>query len=292
MHLGVHVSKVSKVIKSKKSLELHDAITRDLGEYCLNCAQIFTHGPRRMVPNKLNYKAIKKACREIDLSVHSSYGSVGIWNVTEDNKSTSKSKAIIAHIADQLKSCKAVGAWGLVLHISKHHADEVAYGMSLLKQYAVSTGVTILLEMVASKADDMLTYETPEKIDNLTTLIGPNEKWWGWCVDTAHLWGAGVDIRSYESMKDWLDRLTYKKKILMFHLNGSSSVLGSGTDKHEVVFGPDDVMWNSVEPEDSGLKAVIEFANEKLCTIICEINRGDPEDITAGFNTVLDIAGI
>jgi deoxyribonuclease-4 len=292
MYLGVHVSTVSKVLDSNKSALIHNAITRDLDTHGLNCAQIFTHGPRVMKANNLDVSAIKKECKEIDLSVHSSYGSVGIWNVNSDNKSSTKSKAIIAHIADQLKSCQKIGAWGLVLHISKHYADDVAYGMTLLKPYAKKTGVTILLEMVASKADDNLTYETPEKIDNLTTLIGPEENWWGWCVDTAHLWGAGVDIQSYKQMSDWLTRLTYKKKILMFHLNGSSAARGSGKDKHEIPFEPEDVMWNGIEPESSGLRAVIEFCVKQEITIICEINRGTQENVTKAIDIIIDLAGI
>lgn len=290
MLLGVHVATVSKVLDVKKPSKLPQAIKRDLDFHGLNCAQIFTHGPRVTKANAINTTAIKKATMDIDLSVHSTYASVGIWNVDEDNCTSNKSKAIIAHIADQLKACRAVRAWGLVLHISKHYADEVAYGMKLLKPYAVKLGVKILLEMVASKADDNLTYETPEKIDNLTTLIGPKENWWGWCVDTAHLWGAGVNIKSYSTMNNWLSRLVYKKKILMFHLNGSSAKLGSGHDKHEIPFTSSDVMWYGVTPKDSGLRAVVQFAFKHSLTVICEINRGSQQDISSSIDTILSFA--
>lgn len=287
MLLGIHVATSSKVLDAKKPMLLHLAIKRDIEAHGLNCAQIFTHGPRVMRPNKINATAIKKATTDIDLSVHSRYGSVGIWKVHKDNLSSDWSKNVIGHVADQLRACKAIGAWGLVLHISKHYADEVAYGMSLLKIHAKKTGVKILLEMVASKADDNLTYETPEKIDNLTTLIGPKEDWWGWCVDTAHLWGAGVDIKSYASMQQWLKRIVYKKKILMFHLNGSSATRGSGHDKHEIPFTPDDTMWYGVEPKNRGLRAVVEFAYKHCITVICEINRGSQKNVKASINTIL-----
>ena len=190
----------------------------------------------------------------------------------------------------QLLSCKKANAWGMVVHVIKQYPDILANSMSLLKPLAKKAGVKIILEMVALKADADRTYETPEKIDNLTTLIGPNEQWWGWCVDTAHLWGAGVDIKSYESMKTWLDAITYKKKIVQFHLNGSSARCGSGKDKHEIAFGPDDLIWKGVKPENSGVRALVEYALEHNVTIICEINRGAEAETKKSLKRIIKLA--
>lgn len=283
--LGVHVTKESHVLDDKTpASDLSIAILRDIGELKLNCAQIFTYGPRFIVANKLDVNEIKNATKDIDLSVHSAYATTSIWNIS-DGKSTQDIKRLNT-IKLQLLSCVKINAWGLVLHINKIYPDVAAKVMKMLKPIVKKSKIKLILEMVASKADPNKTYETPEKIDNLTTLIGSTEDWWGWCVDTAHLWGAGVDIKSFTNMKNWLNQLSFKNKILMFHLNGSSAQRGSGKDKHEIAFGPDDLIWNGIEPNASGVRAIIEFADEHQIPVICEINRGTEENVKKSVSVI------
>lgn len=287
--LGVHAAKSSKVLQDKTPRELDEAIVQDTNVFGLNAAQVFTYGPKFMVKNKYNTEKVIQCTADIDLSVHSAYSTVSVWKVTEANRNTADSKKYIKNVVDQLRAASEIGAWGLVIHISRQHPKNVAYVMTQLKQYAVLHGVTILLEMVSSKSDPDLTYETPEKIDNLTYLIGADETWWGWCVDTAHLWGAGVDVSSYNNMNDWFSRVTYKKKILMIHLNGSFADMGDGKDKHAVCFGADDLIWHGIAPKKSGVQAVVEFAVQYSCTVICEINTGSQKTIARSLNVIKDI---
>lgn len=289
--LGVHVTKASHVLDDKTSAKsMSAAILRDTAALPINAVQIFTYGPQYMVPNKIDYEEVVTCTEDLDVTVHSAYMTTGIWKVTPDNKDDADSKKKLDLFKAQMLSTKKVGAWGMVLHVNKEYPDNLAKTMTVLKPMAKKAGVKIILEMVAIKADADRTYETPEKIDNLTTMIGPTEPWWGWCIDTAHLWGAGVDCKSYESMKTWLDTLTYKKKIVQFHLNGSSANRGSGKDKHEIAFGPDDKIWYKVKPEKSGLRAVVEFAVQHDVTVICEINRGTEEEAKKSLNTIIKLA--
>jgi deoxyribonuclease-4 len=293
MILGVHIAKGSKTLDDKTpSKEMSDAIVRETNELGLNAAQIFTYGPRQIVPNKIDFEKVKKVTTDIDLSVHSAYATTGIWKVNKENKSQAKSKRMIDVVKLQLASCKKIGAHSLVIHINKIFPDVAATTMGFLAPYAKKIGVKVVLEMVASKADPDKTYETPEKIDNLTTMLGPKETWWGWCIDTAHLWGAGVDVSKYEYMKDWLDRLTYKKKVVMFHLNGSFAKRGSGKDKHAIAFSSDDVIWYGIKPEESGVRAIVEFAMKYKIPIICEINVGLEEDTLASLAAIKKLGGI
>lgn len=71
----------------------------------------------------------------------------------------------------------------------------------------------------------------------------------------------------------------------MFHLNGSSSALGSGKDKHEIAGGPDDLIWGGTNYDCSGVMAVVEYAKAHKIPIICEINRGSEENV----NKLLDL---
>lgn len=289
--LGVHVTKSSHVLDDKTNAKsMSAAILRDTSALPINAVQIFTYGPQYLVPNKIDYDEVVENTKDLDVTVHSAYMTTGIWKVNPENQQEAESKKKIDLFKAQMLSTKKVGAWGMVLHVNKEYPDNLASTMTVLKPIARKAGVKIILEMVAVKADANRTYETPEKIDNLTTLIGPTESWWGWCVDTAHLWGAGVDIRSYESMKKWLDAITYKKKIVQFHLNGSSANCGSGKDKHEIAFSADDKIWYKVKPEKSGLRAVVEYALQHDVTIICEINRGAEADTKTTLNTIIKLA--
>jgi endonuclease IV len=275
--LGVHVAKESHVLDNKKSAkDMSDAITRDADTLGINAVQIFTHGPRFVVKNKMNTELVKKVCVDLNLSVHSAYATTKIWSIETKNDDA------VRKLLDQMNACKEIGAWGLVVHITKIHYKTAEAVMSILKPLIKDLGVKFVIEMVASKSDEELTYETPEKINRLTDLIGPDD-WWGWCVDTAHLWGAGVNIRKYADMKKWLGKL--KSPICMFHLNGSSSSLGSGKDKHEIAGGPDDLIWGSTNYDSSGVMAVVEYAKLHKIPIICEINRGSEENV----NKLLDL---
>ena len=58
----------------------------------------------------------------------------------------------------------------------------------------------------------------------------------GFCLDTAHLWGAGYDLRTGEGASGVVDRFDEclgLEWLAMVHLNDSRSDLGSRTDRHE-----------------------------------------------------------
>jgi deoxyribonuclease-4 len=58
----------------------------------------------------------------------------------------------------------------------------------------------------------------------------------GVCLDTAHFFAAGYDIRSpkgWDAAIKEVDKLIGVKQILAFHLNDSKTDLGSRVDRHE-----------------------------------------------------------
>jgi deoxyribonuclease IV len=57
----------------------------------------------------------------------------------------------------------------------------------------------------------------------------------GFCLDTAHLWGAGYDVSTREGVEEVLtnfDRLIGLSRLAMVHLNDSVAGLGSRHDRH------------------------------------------------------------
>jgi deoxyribonuclease IV len=58
----------------------------------------------------------------------------------------------------------------------------------------------------------------------------------GFCLDTAHAWGAGIDIGSPSAIDDMVaafDERIGLGRLVMVHLNDSRSERGSRTDRHE-----------------------------------------------------------
>lgn len=161
----------------------------------------------------------------------------------------------------------------LVLHLPRDYPDEILATMSVIAPIAAQYKVKLALEMTASKSHADRTYETPEKIDNLTKILNDKFKHkWCWALDTAHIWSTGTDIRG-KNLADFFSRLAYKDAIGLIHLNGSSVKLGAGSDKHEIAGGPYDKIFNSVN-----LSAVVKFANVHQIPVVCEVNRGDQSD--------------
>jgi deoxyribonuclease-4 len=68
----------------------------------------------------------------------------------------------------------------------------------------------------------------------------------GFCLDTAHAWGAGVDMADPDAIDSFLaafDRRIGVDRIVLLHLNDTRSERGSRTDRHEHLgagrIGPD-----------------------------------------------------
>lgn len=290
MTIGVHISKISKVLPNphKNRKTMLEAITVDCSELILGCCQIFVAGPRSSKMNPMNYAEIKKYCEEqkISIYVHSNYIAVGIFSVDNDNKTTPKAKSSIKNIVNQMEACDKIGAGGFVVHLSKRTPEQVVSTLKVLYPLIKKFKTPLVLEQPAKKADDNLTYETPEKINNLTKMIIkelPNLNW-GWCIDTAHLFAAGIEVDEYKVMKKWLADLKHQKYVKLIHLNGMSlDQFDTGKDTHQIVFSDDDDIWNpDCHIDDCDMKQLkkssiwlfSQFTKKNNIDCICEINRG------------------
>jgi endonuclease IV len=295
--IGTHVSKISKVLNSpnKNRKTMEEAIQVETKVLGLDAAQIFTHGPRGHLRNSMDYDKIRELSKSINLTVHSSYPSVAIWQINRRNKNEGISKRILSHILDQLKSCQNIGALGLVIHLPRRPIEDIVETMSAIEADLKNAKIPIWLEMISSKAHPELTYETPKKLNKLTkALVDIDPKVWGLCIDTAHVYGSGEDISSKKLQDKWFKGLSKEatKKIKQYHLNGTESELGSGKDKHAISFSIDDKIYSTYkkEPEKSGFFSVIKFCIEKNIPVILEINRGLEADTIWAVNTINSIA--
>lgn len=260
--VGVHVFKRGDMAAS---------IGEARGVCPLDAIQIFTHGPRTMVRGVMDYAAVRGAAKGIRLYVHSSYPT-NPWN---------GKRAVINHTLDQFRSSLELGARGVVLHIPKMGPDEVAAGVEglvgELRRAGLMEGQRVILEMKAVRRHETKSYESPEKIDRLVEALvarGLGSGCVGICIDTAHIYAGGANIRTYEAGVRYLGALRHKGWVCLLHLNGNEyDAEKRAGDKHAIPLDGEDRVWRGVGYEGSGCRAFVEFARGHSIDYILEVKE-------------------
>lgn len=107
----------------------------------------------------------------------------------------------------------------------------------------------------------------------ITPLTAADKSLLGICIDTAHLFAAGVDIRTPKGLKDYLhrfDELIGLEHLRSIHLNDSRQQLGSRKDQHTgladgYIFQDDHCL--------SVIRELVSFAKQRRIPIILETHR-------------------
>ncbi len=230
--------------------------------------QIFTDNPtawkRRAEPPR-ELQAFRQRSRELDIrpiSVHASY----LVNLAGSNaESYERSIGMLAH---ELRQAPTFGARYVNVHIGSHLGLGVGAGIERLGEGILRTitaadapaaaveGAEAMVEAHATDATAgpvtpaMLVLENSAgsggglgtSVEELAAIAGriaaigiPDDRV-GFCIDTAHAWGAGIDIARPSAIDEFIaafdDRIGLGRLVLI-HLNDSRSERGSRTDRHE-----------------------------------------------------------
>jgi deoxyribonuclease-4 len=159
-----------------------------------------------------------------------------------------------------LRVAAAYGAGFLNVHIGSHRGEGPENGARLLaaglravrERLAgeaapgptpdpAATGVTIVLENSAGGGFGLgVTIEELAMIDRAITAEGVTGDGIGYCLDTAHLWGAGYPVDTAAGVDEVLaafDAALGLARLRMVHLNDSRAERGSRSDRHEHIGG-------------------------------------------------------
>lgn len=193
-----------------------------------------------------------------------------------------------ASIRRELGVCAAAGIRGLVVHLGTTPPGEVARRLPALLEGAPpqSAPPRLFLEVPAVLPRNAH-YATPEGFAALVAAVrevDPRLERVGFCVDTAHLWACGADLRTRAAAEAWLQPLegALPPGRLLFHLNDSLSERGSGKDAHAAFFAGK--IWGGyrAEPRRSGLAAFVDFAVRHRVPAVAERKRdGIAADLAA-----------
>lgn len=149
-------------------------------------------------------------------------------------------------LVNELHVAQAYGAGFLNIHIGSHRgagadAGIAAIGERVGRVFALLDGAApdpvLVLENGSGAGFGLgMTVEELARIDAAIVAAGVPRHRFGYCLDTAHAWGAGYAINTEAGVDDLvaaLDAQLGLERLRMVHLNDSRAELGSRADRHE-----------------------------------------------------------
>jgi deoxyribonuclease IV len=206
--------------------------------------QVFTDNPtawrRRSEPppERDEFRAMLAAADIAPLAVHAPY----LVNLCgPDPEFWEHSIETLGH---ELEVGETFGASLVAVHIGSHRGEgreqgieRLAEGLARVFERTPTGGPLLALENSAGTGDGLgAALEDLADIQAATDRLGIPAERFGFCLDTAHLWGAGYDLRDLNAVDELmrrLDALIGRDRLAMLHLNDSRAALGSRMDRHE-----------------------------------------------------------
>jgi len=214
-----------------EGLEQAVEVAKELG---CDCFQIFLQNPRSWKRRKRSDEELRGFRESVirnnimPVVVHMPY----LLNLASpDRRISAMSRALFEKEMDEAQS---IGADYYVLHPGSHMGTGLDAGVKNLAENLKSfVGISpgILLENTAGQGNTI--GGRWEDFAYLFERFGGDV---GICLDTAHAFEAGYDIRKKEGLYDMLDTIDRKlgsSRILVVHANDSASKLGSRLDRHQ-----------------------------------------------------------
>ncbi|MCS7089979.1 MAG: deoxyribonuclease IV [Verrucomicrobiota bacterium] len=205
-----------------------------------DCCQLFVKNnmqwfARPLSPNELaGFAAARSSTRLAWVFGHAGY----LINLAAP--ASARRDQSVESLTCELERAEALGLPFLVLHPGAHLGAglvnglrQVVRGLDEVCAVTKSCKVRIALENTAGQGTCLGAHlkdlaEIYHKVQRPERLA--------LCLDTAHLWAAGYDLRTaaaWEKVVEEVDRLIGLKEIVAFHLNDSKAGLGARVDRHE-----------------------------------------------------------
>lgn len=226
-----------------KSIDL--AVDRALASTC-ECLQIFSRPPRRWAKgSNLSSEVIDRFVKKsekanfFDTAIHMPY----LPNLSSpDEKLFEKSVNVLI---EEIGMSFRIQAPFVVTHLGSPKGHDDIYAAKRIANALNSTVEHLQLKNRTPKASMILLENSTgkkklwgTKIENFESILSyvQEDAFIGICIDTAHAFSTGYDIRTPEGLNeifDKIDDLTGKNRIKLLHINDSKGELGSGIDHHE-----------------------------------------------------------
>ena len=202
--------------------------------------QIFSDNPtawrRRFEPPTDAGEFIAFCAREGigPVAIHASY----LINLAGSSEPfASQSREGLIH---EMQRAPRYGASLVNTHIGSHRGSGPEAGLLRIRDNVEAIlaetppGVRLVLENSAGGGDNL--GSSVEELARIVESVRGDVSALAFCLDTAHLWGAGYDLSRADGAAAVVDRfseLIGLERLALIHLNDSKSELGSRTDRHE-----------------------------------------------------------
>jgi len=144
----------------------------------------------------------------------------------------------------ELQRAPTYGATLVNTHIGSHRGGGRETGIQRIAENVAAAlaeapdGVKLVLENSSGGGDNLgsTIEELARILETSAALSGDHAEPLAFCLDTAHLWGAGYDVANPEAVVTLIDRfdeLLGIDRLALVHLNDSRSLRGSKNDRHE-----------------------------------------------------------
>ena len=245
-------------------------------EIGIDALQIFSDNPtawqRRAAPNPEieRFRGVLAAHDIRPLAIHGSYLiNLAGWDDTLRDRS-------IELLASELVTARLLGAPFVNIHTGSHRGTSVDAGIARLVDGAIraidaaeataTDDPAVVLEN-ASGGGWALGVDLPQwtAIARAFERAGVDRRRIGFCLDTAHLWGAGHDLSDPAASDDLLtgfDDAIGLDRLVLMHLNDTKAELGSRVDRHEHIgaglIGPAGLAHLLTHPRLRGVTTILE----------------------------------
>lgn len=233
--VGIHLGVAGGLLKAGRR-------ARQIGATAL---QIFSDNPtawRRRPEPPADAPAFVAYCRAAGIApiaIHASY----LINLAGSAEPfASQSRAGLIH---EVRRAPEYGASLVNTHIGSHRGTGHRAGLARIADNVAAAlgetprGVRLVLENSAGGGDNLGSrLEELAAILEAVTSRGADVRQLAFCLDTAHLWGAGYDLSAPEpavAVLDRFDELIGLDRLALVHLNDSRAERGSRADRHEHV---------------------------------------------------------
>lgn len=262
--IGLHVDR-NYLKKKGATIEQHiEEAKKKLAIPNLKIAQIFLGPPRtfKISVTEAGEKSLKEYIKTTGMTIvaHARYFCVPF---------SSEVKEGIRHFMQrEWQLAKRCGIKGIVLHLYRYSKELVTERLIALK---LDPDVKIILETPAISPDRAI-YDTPKALYELYVMAKKAGLNVGICIDTAHLFVSGVNLRNKSVMNQYMQDLTkyIPADDLLIHLNDSAAKLGSGKDRHASL--GQGYIWR----QDTGsLEILLDYIERYKINVILERNESN-----------------
>ena len=146
----------------------------------------------------------------------------------------------VASLLGAVSAAEQLGADAIVTHVGSHQGSGFEAGLERVRvallralEESEESSVRILLENTAGAGGTMGV--NFEELGAMIRAAGSHPRI-GLCLDTAHIFAAGFDLRTAAGLEETLaslDAACGLDRLVMMHLNDSKAPLGSNRDRHE-----------------------------------------------------------